>query len=396
MNRISRTLSLMVVAAFVIVALAPVSGMASDMSGISLTANPPEAADPETGVPGGSYAQVLVDNPISARAGLPDTIIIEASGGSPYEWEAPIFLDDAWGQSHDGREYLEFTTPTVLNDHTYRVGVTDGAASGTIDIYVRGGERTWFFPEADGLSGKGYADDPFILNLAKGESYQPKFEWDQSKYELMTYSYGCNGGHSLYYADNFGDILATKPAGTYLISYNVILMDIQTEEILPHEAAYWLVNYGNTSSVPSAGVIDTSSSDLTIAEGFVTGVDPGSSQEAFLRSLTVPEGYNLVLAAADGSSLTPGSEPIGTGMQISAVDPSTGDVAETITVVVRHDVMGTGVMSLTQVVATAEAYTGTRVLTEAQLMAVDSDGNGRLTLTDLVQETIAYVTWNAR
>lgn len=124
------------------------------------------------------------------------------------------------------------------------------------------------------------------------------------------------------------------------------------------------------------------------ANGYeLAGIEAGSkdsfvSAGDVLECLKAAEGMKLTVVNADGTPADV-SEPVCTGMRINA----SGASQETteLVIVVRGDVIGQGLMSLSQVVRTAESFTGRYSLEWPYLAAGCLSGGDRVTLTDVVQ-----------
>lgn len=100
-------------------------------------------------------------------------------------------------------------------------------------------------------------------------------------------------------------------------------------------------------------------------------------------SFAYPEGVTTEARRGDGAAAEHGDRAA-TGDEITFYDRRV--LACAVTVVVRGDVLGTGRMSLSQVVRLAAALRGQEPLEGPYLAAGDLDGSGSITISDLVQE----------
>ena len=103
---------------------------------------------------------------------------------------------------------------------------------------------------------------------------------------------------------------------------------------------------------------------------------------AEVKEMYAANGGSIVIETAGGRELKDG-EKIATGSVIILKDKD-GNKVEEITVVVKGDVRGDGVMGLGQLVAAAQAVNGKAPLTGAYLAAGDINGDGTIGLGDLV------------
>lgn len=138
---------------------------------------------------------------------------------------------------------------------------------------------------------------------------------------------------------------------------------------------------------PDSGIHVTGTGENRFVEG-ITIAAPGQTPptvEALLIDFDVPQGYTITVRSQDGAEVSP-TTAVGTGLILKVTGPD-GQTAESATVVIPGDVLGTGQMSLSQLVRTASAFAGVNPLTgpflkAAQLSGSDSD---KVSLTDLVQ-----------
>ena len=95
------------------------------------------------------------------------------------------------------------------------------------------------------------------------------------------------------------------------------------------------------------------------------------------------------LVTAEGITV-PETQQVATGMRVEVVSGD-GTVLRASEIAVRGDVLGTGQISLSQVVAMANAYVGRRPLEGVYATAGDLNGTGEIELSDLVEEAQLYV-----
>lgn len=112
------------------------------------------------------------------------------------------------------------------------------------------------------------------------------------------------------------------------------------------------------------------------------------SVDALLRSFDVPDGIVSVVTA-QGEPAHP-EAPAATGMMVRITDED-GTIRSEYPVVVPYDVLGTGVIDLTQVVRLASAYVGKEPLEGAFLAAGSQVRPGQICLTDLVRQVRLYI-----
>ena len=139
----------------------------------------------------------------------------------------------------------------------------------------------------------------------------------------------------------------------------------------------------NIVDISNAPVLKTEAS-VAVENGVMTGLT--AKKEAVtvaeVKEMYAANGGSIVIETAGGRELKDG-EKIATGSVIILKDKD-GNKVEEITVVVKGDVRGDGVMGLGQLVAAAQAVNGKAPLTGAYLAAGDINGDGTIGLGDLV------------
>lgn len=112
--------------------------------------------------------------------------------------------------------------------------------------------------------------------------------------------------------------------------------------------------------------------------GFAVKVD------AFRADLYWTTLYDIVIRDSSGAEVQ-GHENVATGQELIYVDSWSGSIVEKVPLVVMGDVLGTGEMSLGQVVRIADAAAGRDALEGIWLQAGDLNGSGEIDLGDVVQ-----------
>lgn len=109
----------------------------------------------------------------------------------------------------------------------------------------------------------------------------------------------------------------------------------------------------------------------------------GTTLEELMQQFDMPSGSSLQVFAADGT-LNDDTAVLGTGDHLVRAAED-GQENESV-IIVQGDVIGSGTMSLTQLVRLAQAFTGKEPLEGPYLLAGDIGGDGLITLSDLVAE----------
>lgn len=100
----------------------------------------------------------------------------------------------------------------------------------------------------------------------------------------------------------------------------------------------------------------------------------------------VSAGNSLLVCTVNGKPIEPDDRtvPFSTGQSLRVLH--SGQIIMQTTVVVAGDVLGTGQLSIAQLVRIAQACTGSRPLSGAYLYAGDLSGSGRIDIGDVVRE----------
>ncbi len=129
---------------------------------------------------------------------------------------------------------------------------------------------------------------------------------------------------------------------------------------------------------PVAGLTEiVATGSYRLLDGYLRVIPAGTTAEQILAALE-PAGY--ISVCKDGS---PVSGEVGTGMTVE-FSPA-GSVVQTAVIVVTADVNGDGAITLTDMVQIRSHLLGRSTLSGAALEAADLNGDGNLTLTDMVQ-----------
>lgn len=107
----------------------------------------------------------------------------------------------------------------------------------------------------------------------------------------------------------------------------------------------------------------------------------------------VPGDWTCVVQDKAGEDISISEAPIATGDQVVFTDPD--QIPETLTVVVRGDVLGNGTMSIVQLTAMARSLTGQNPLTGPYALAGDLNGSGSPDIADLTLEAWLLQTGGA-
>jgi len=121
----------------------------------------------------------------------------------------------------------------------------------------------------------------------------------------------------------------------------------------------------------------TATGSYRLVDGYLRVIPAGTTAEEILATL-VPRDY---IAIHSGGKAVTGA--VGTGMTVDFAPD--GTVKQTAVIVVTGDVNGDGKITLTDMVQIRAHLLGRSTLTGASLEAADLDGNGQITLTDFVQ-----------
>ena len=126
----------------------------------------------------------------------------------------------------------------------------------------------------------------------------------------------------------------------------------------------------------------------------LVGVPISSSSETVtvtdLKDMVSAPSSDEVIVRDSNGRVAPNNTPAATGMIIQVVDRN-GNVVDQSTVVVPGDVLGTGELGVSQLVAMANDLVGIRKLTGVYALAGDLTGDGAITLSDVVAAAKMYV-----
>ncbi len=118
---------------------------------------------------------------------------------------------------------------------------------------------------------------------------------------------------------------------------------------------------------------------FSIQDGFLTGVDLGSTADILLAGLDAPEHIQI----KNGEAEVLPEDILSTGMTLNLMDGDT--VKETITLVILGDINEDGQITITDMISIKRHILDISILEGAQAMAADYNGDGNITVTDFVQ-----------
>lgn len=151
------------------------------------------------------------------------------------------------------------------------------------------------------------------------------------------------------------------------------------------------VRYGREDG-PGSGLAAQEGSGLSVADlsgtsvAAVFGLEAGAQapRAATLYEGITAQGGSLEVLSAGGERVAP-EDGVGTGCIVQGAGPE-GEFLGRAHVIVRGDLLGTGVMNVGQLVAVAQALTGLRALTPLELAAIDLNDSGGVDIADLARE----------
>lgn len=120
-----------------------------------------------------------------------------------------------------------------------------------------------------------------------------------------------------------------------------------------------------------------------LVRGLTAGQSPVCAAD-LEKMFTVPSGASLKTESARQTPLTPAAA-VGTGVRILL--RAAGGSEKACTLVMNGDVLGSGMMSISQLVRMAKALTGAEPLTGVYLLAADLNNSGALDIGDLAAES---------
>ena len=123
--------------------------------------------------------------------------------------------------------------------------------------------------------------------------------------------------------------------------------------------------------------------EYTVADGTLSGVEPGTTLERFTEKLGPAETAGWELTDAEGNEKAAGSL-IGTGDQLRLSAPN-GALWACVTVVIRGDVNGDGNIKMTDLIRLRNHILGDDPLAGAYFAAADVTGDGSVKMTDLIR-----------
>lgn len=136
------------------------------------------------------------------------------------------------------------------------------------------------------------------------------------------------------------------------------------------------------SLLPSSPLRVEESEEGMLLTGLTAGSEPVNVQE-LIGNFEIPAAYTWEVCSADGEPRTP-EETVGTGCRLAFIKD--GRLQEEYIIVMKGDVLGTGVISIAQLVRLAKALTGVNPLAGPWLLAADLNGSGVPDIADLTIE----------
>ena len=133
-----------------------------------------------------------------------------------------------------------------------------------------------------------------------------------------------------------------------------------------------------TASVPT--LTPKPESGYSIENGTLSGVDEKTSLETLAKNLE--NGESIVVAKANGETVTDNSALIGTGYTVSILDEK-GNVVESAVVAVVGDINGDGSINSRDIAALQKHVTGMQLLADAFLLAADYNGVDKVNSRDI-------------
>lgn len=145
------------------------------------------------------------------------------------------------------------------------------------------------------------------------------------------------------------------------------------------------VQFLRDTYLPRPGLMPGTAFEISRSESgeMLRGVQIGTLLSEVVSAFSVPNGTS-VRVKGQVQTADAADRPAATGSQLVLTGADGKDT--TLHVVVHGDVLGTGKMSLSQLVALTGAFAGTKPLEGAFLAAGDWSGTGRINLTDIVHQ----------
>lgn len=131
------------------------------------------------------------------------------------------------------------------------------------------------------------------------------------------------------------------------------------------------------------GIVISDDGRTQVLTGLTARTLGGMTAGALKECLTAPAGAALTICKSSGGEAEEDA-PVSTGMVIRAEDKDI--YAQEIGIVVSGDVLGTGRLNITQLVRLAQSLNGSKPLEGLYRMAGDLNGDGNVSIVDLVAE----------
>ena len=137
--------------------------------------------------------------------------------------------------------------------------------------------------------------------------------------------------------------------------------------------------------IPGRGLEVMDSADLgSLLIGLDASPADGPTPMDVMMCFDVPGWWSLYVENNSGENISISEEPAATGDRLVFVAPD--ESVETVTVVVRGDVLGSGRLNIAQLTTMARALTGQSALTGVYSLAGDFNGNDSIDIADLTAE----------
>lgn len=390
--------------------------------GASATVQIPDDAPPETVY---TYElTVLVDGQPAAQPATVTVTVLSAQLAAPQPAAAPpgqtTSITLAWAEDRGPGPGEDLTKWTVQSESTNGPAITWGpvtaeGVSGTVTMSptaIAGVQYTYTVTlTSDGTAAVG---EPVTLDIVVGDAIaapitvEPEYVQIAAGAPSLTVTAFQDGQVA---ENGWWSLELGAPDGTSLETLGITDPEANPIEITATDSApvgtYTLVYNKDTESGTMVIVIHVDDSeaslvtakpdsglaierDRMIEEYLVVGIPISGRMKMYtpqmlLDSLETPEGMTLRLVDRAGQPVADTSA-VATGMVLDVLNGDE-EVAERLFTVVQGDVIGTGLMTLTQLVRMAQAFTGTTTLEPLYEIAGDFGGTGTITLSDLVRES---------
>lgn len=188
-------------------------------------------------------------------------------------------------------------------------------------------------------------------------------------------------------ADFMNTQQGTKSGNTYTFQVKASQHNYETGAYITHIYAVdkggnqtqLVLNTVTVGEQKPTGITLVSSGSYTLKNGMVMNVTASTTVNTLLRQF---ENDDLQVVNQDGSRIT-GSALVGTGTTVKLYSGS--QCIDTVTVVIRGDVDGNGIVDTTDYMRVKSAFLSYFQLNDPQRYAADADGSGKVDTTDCVR-----------